>query len=211
MNAALWTLAAIINWADAAPVPGQCAEPAAGNAGRAGCFLVAELHIAPRDTPIWWHLHEFRSASAAAAASANLADTTTASSHGRFWVHVLGGGPQSPLASGTRVASVGPLVVPAGVPLLARFIESEFSPGMRTRVHSHPGPEAFYVLEGEQCMETPSTKRRLRTGEIFIVPPGPHVQAAPRGRKNLAVILSATGQEWMTMEPDWTPSQYCAE
>ncbi len=67
------------------------------------------------------------------------------------------------------------------------FLESVFPPGMRTRVHSHPGPEAFYVVEGQQCMETPSERRKLNAGESFVVQPGPHVQTAPGGRKNIAL------------------------
>ena len=71
---------------------------------------------------------------------------------------------------------------------------------MRTRVHSHPGPEAFYVLEGEQCMETPAQKRKLRAGESFIVPPGPHVQAAAHGRRNIALVLSGSGEPERTKQ-----------
>ncbi len=60
-------------------------------------------------------------------------------------------------AGGQRRAKIGPLEVPNG-PVTAHFPEAIFPPGMRTRVHSHPGPEAFYVVEGEQCMERPPTR-----------------------------------------------------
>ena len=29
-------------------------------------------------------------------------------------------------------------------------------PGDNSRVHTHPGPEGWFVLAGEQCLETPS-------------------------------------------------------
>jgi quercetin dioxygenase-like cupin family protein len=81
---------------------------------------------------------------------------------------------------------------------------------MRTRVHSHPGPEAFYVIDGEQCMETPTQRRKLQAGESFIVLPGPHLQAAPKGRRNLVLVLHGPDEPWMSMESQWTPSQFCA-
>jgi quercetin dioxygenase-like cupin family protein len=90
-------------------------------------------------------------------------------------------------------------------------MESIFTPGMRTRVHSHPGPEAFYVVDGEQCVETPKARQKLRAGDTFIVAPGPHVQAAAKGRRNLTLALYPAGSAWMTLETSWTPSQFCAD
>jgi quercetin dioxygenase-like cupin family protein len=203
--------AAAVNWADAAPVPGRCAEPAADNAGKPGCFLTVEM---PMDNPppsLWWHIYEFGTlADAKRAAGAHGAGAAASSSHGRAWVYVLGDAEES-VSGGTRKAVIGPLALPAGRPVTARFMESSFTPGMRTRIHSHPGPEAFYVLEGEQCMETPEERRKLGPGETFVVPPGPHVQAAPKGRKNILLVLYPREAPWMTMEPRWTPSQFCAD
>jgi len=79
---------------------------------------------------------------------------------------------------------------------------------MRTRVHSHPGPEAFYVVEGEQCMDTPAGAKTIPAGGTFIAQAGPHLQAAPAGRKNIAVVFYPEGQSWMQMET-WQPSGFC--
>lgn len=68
-------------------------------------------------------------------------------------------------------------------------MESLFPPGMRTRVHSHSGPEAFYVIDGEQCTATPAGERRTRVGESTVVTAGAHLQAAPRGRRSMVMIL----------------------
>jgi quercetin dioxygenase-like cupin family protein len=203
--------AAVVNWADAAPVPGQCAAPAAENVGKPGCFLTVEIPIDNPQSRLWWHIYEFETLADAERAAAARGDGTAASSsHGRAWVYVLGGRRES-VRGGTRKAVIGPLVLPAGVPVTARFMESVFTPGMRTRIHSHTGPEAFYVLEGEQCMETPVQRRKLGPGETFVVPPGPHVQAAPKGRKNILLVLHPRAAPWMTLEPAWTPSQFCAD
>ena len=65
--------------------------------------------------------------------------------------------------------------------MTAHFAKAIFPPGMRTQVHSHPVPEAFYIVEGEQCMETPTHKPEIQAGGTYIVPGGPHLQAAPLG------------------------------
>lgn len=204
-------LAAAVNWADAPPVPGRCAAPAAENAGKPGCFLTAELRIDAAPAELWWHIFEFPSTEATAPAAAGKRWAVVTGSHGRSWLHVLGGHEEQ-AAGATRRARIGPLSTSSeGRPITARFIESIFTPGMRTRVHAHPGLEAFYVLDGEQCMETPQTRGKLRAGETFIVPVGPHVQAAAKGRRNIALVLHAPDAAWMTMAPGWSPSQYCAD
>ncbi len=93
--------------------------------------------------------------------------------------------------------------------MMARFLESHFPPGMRTRVHSHPGPEGFYVVAGEQCMDTPNGRRKIGAGGTFIVAGGAHMQAAPSGRKNIAVVFYPPGVPWMRME-GWQPSNFCS-
>jgi hypothetical protein len=37
-------------------------------------------------------------------------------------------------------------------------------PGDSSRVHTHPGPEGWYVLTGEQCLETPAGANKARAG-----------------------------------------------
>jgi quercetin dioxygenase-like cupin family protein len=212
MYVAALAAAAFINWADASPVPGQCAEPAADNRGKAGCFLIAEMSLGVRQVPVWWHLYEFPSEREATDAASKVPNALSAVSHGKAWLHILAGAKAPSLGAGAiHRATVGPLVTPGSGALVARFMESIFTPGMRTRVHSHPGPEAFYVIEGEQCLETPATHAKLRPGETFIVPPGSHVQAAAKGRKNILLVLHREGSAWMTMTPEWKPSQYCAD
>lgn len=206
---ALLAAAAVVNWAEASPVPGQCAAPAAENVGKPGCYGVGEIQIEAAPAELWWRIYEFDTLAAAQAAGAGVRWSLAAASHGRSWLHVIGG-PEAAPAGGVRRAVIGPLAAPAGQTVSARFMESVFTPGMRTRVHSHAGPEAFYVVEGEQCMETPADRRKLKAGETYVVAPGPHLQAAAKGRKNLVLVLTPKGAPLMAMEAGWTPSQFCA-
>ncbi len=53
---------------------------------------------------------------------------------------------------------IGPLPITPDTRYTGDYIEGTFSPGMRSIAHSHPGPEAFYNLDGELCLETPGKK-----------------------------------------------------
>lgn len=190
------------------PVPGGCSEPAARNVGRPGCFMAAEITLDAPPKNIYWIAYAFPSAAAAAAAVRAHRWSATTQSHGLFWGHVLAS-EKVRFADGRHMATVGPMTLPPGT-VRARFIESSFPPGMRTSVHSHPGPEGFYVLDGEQCMEMPTGKLRLGRGRTLIVPANRiHFQSAPNGRRNVAVVFYPPDQPWMKMEAGWSPTTYC--
>ena len=42
-------------------------------------------------------------------------------------------------------------------------------PGARTPAHTHPGPEVLYIVDGEQCMETPKAGLHLRAGRSYVL------------------------------------------
>ena len=127
--------------------------------------------------------------------------------HGQAWLYVLSG-PSETIAGGTRKAVIGPLSVPPA-DTIAHFAAANFPPGMQTRVHSHPGVEAFYVVDGEQCMETPAERRTIPAGGTYIVNDGPHLQAAPKGRRNLVLILVPRGMQLITLRTDWNATGLC--
>ena len=159
------------------PVPGLCSMPVPANRNEAGCYQTSELDLTGAPPVIYWHIYEFSLPAAAAAEARRHRWSAVAQAHSRIWLYVLSGASE-PVAGGTERASIGPLKVPSG-PVTAHFSEAIFPPGMKTRVHSHPGPEAFYIVEGEQCMETPTDKRLIPTGGTYVVESGPHLQAAP--------------------------------
>ncbi|MEO8011867.1 MAG: hypothetical protein ABI650_09510, partial [Dokdonella sp.] len=73
----------------------------------------------------------------------------------------------------------------------------------------HPGAEAFYVIDGEQCVETPDDQKRIKPGEHYVVDGGPHLQSAPKGRRSLVLLLVPEGQPWIQIRNDWTPTGFC--
>lgn len=168
------------NAAGTSPVPGGCAEPAAANVGKSGCYASGELRIERSPQTIYWHIYRFSNRHSAKAEAARHPWSSVAASHGRTWLFVLGPRRLN-VGIGERVAAIGPMPLPRGKPMMARFLESDFPAGMRTRVHSHPGPEGFYVVQGEQCMDTPTGRTKIAAGGTHVVRGGPHMQAATMG------------------------------
>lgn len=190
------------------PPPGACEAPAAANRGKPGCYLTVEIPVQSPTDSMYWHIVSFESEKEANTEASRHKVATVTESHGRIWLHVLGAQRDS-MRTGVRKAVVGPIRPVSNRPHIARFLEADFTPGMITRTHSHSGPEAFYVVSGEQCVETPTDKRTLLTGETYIVERGVHLQSAPKGRKNLVLVLHEAGTPWTTVETQWTPSGYC--
>lgn len=201
-------LAALLALAPSNAVPGLCTAPAAEHVGEAGCYLSAELDLADAPGQVYWHLYTFKTREAAQAEAARHAHAVVVTAHGQVWLHVLGTASE-PVQGGTRQTVIGPLTVPAQG--YARLLESWFPPGMITRTHSHPGPEVFYVVEGEQCVETPQGGQLIGPSEHYVLDAGPHLQAAPRGRRSLVLLLTPGNAPWMQLEPDWTPTGFCVK
>lgn len=200
-------LAAMITQVDVPPVPGLCSAPVPGDGDTPGCYKTGEIELFGAPSTIYWHIYEFPTQGAAIAEARRHRWATITQIHSRTWLYVLGGSAE-PVTGGTQRAVIGPLAVAPGNQT-AHFAESVFPPGMRTRVHHHPGPEAFYVVEGEQCMESPTDRRLISAGGTYIVESGPHIQAAPRGRRNLVLILAPTGSASVMPGGDWEPSAFC--
>lgn len=207
MLAAVMLMVAAMAPADPPPVPGLCSAPVPADSETAGCYLTGKIDLPDAPRTLSWHVVEYPSAAAAAKEAGQHRRAAVAEAHGRHWLYVLGD-PEEAINGGIPRAVIGPLHLPAG-PATAHFSESIFPPGMQTRVHAHPGPEAFYVVEGEQCMETPDDRRIVPAGGTYIVERGVHVQAAPGGRRNLVLIVAPQGQAAVIPGGAWRPTGFC--
>ena len=192
------------------PVPGGCAVPRTGPHDAVGCHLAGtEPFGAAPATPLFWHIDRYPTRQAAEAA--RRAHGTVAEAHGQVWLFTLADSAWRP-AGGERVARVGPLPVTPGRTYAAHYLEGVVPPGARTPVHRHAGPEAWYVLAGAQCLETPDGARLVRAGESYVVPEGPPMLLAGTGaatRRTLALVLHDATQPWTIPAPDWTPTGRC--
>jgi mannose-6-phosphate isomerase-like protein (cupin superfamily) len=98
----------------------------------------------------------------------------------------------------------------------ARYMEAVFPPkqAMKTAVHLHAGPEAWYVVTGAQCLRTPDEVLIIRAGESGFVRPGPSMSLTSIGadtRRAVVLVLHDAAQPWMTITSDWTPTAQCPD
>jgi quercetin dioxygenase-like cupin family protein len=188
-------------------------EPVSQRAGRElGCFITArtELVALPRDTALYWHIDGFPTESQAHAARS--ARGTVVRSLGRIWLFTIADAQWRPSA-GKRIAKVGPLPLTDAQAHAAVYMEGVFRPGMQSPVHRHPGVEAWYTLEGEQCLETPTGTLVQRAGDSGVMVPGgvPMIlTGAGKGlRRSLVLILQDARLPRSTVATDWKPAGLC--
>jgi mannose-6-phosphate isomerase-like protein (cupin superfamily) len=208
MLAITMLMAASTALAGVPPVPGLCTAPVPENRDAIGCYQTGRLDVADAPATLYWHIVLYPDVATARAEAERHRWATVAQAHGRNWLYVLGARGER-IEGGAVQAVIGPLDTPARA-VTAHFAEAIFPPGMQTRVHSHPGPEAFFVVEGEQCMDTPGEQTTIAAGGTYIVSHGPHVQAAPKGRRNLVLILAPTGMAPVIPGGDWQPTGFCS-
>jgi quercetin dioxygenase-like cupin family protein len=177
-----------------------------------GCYVLAREPLGELSkAPVYWHLYEYPSR--AAADSAKGKQGTVIESYGKVWLLNVGEAAWS-AAGGKKVARVGPLPVEHGGSYTAVYMEATFMPGMKSQVHRHPGPEAWYVLKGEQCLETPGHKAIVRAGESGIVPEGPPMMLTGIGtgeRRSLVLILHDSAKPMTLPATDWKPTGSCLQ
>jgi quercetin dioxygenase-like cupin family protein len=65
-------------------------------------------------------------------------------------------------------------------------------PGQMSHIHSHSGPELWYVVEGEQCLQTTTATIKARAGEGAMVAAGDTMRLVVTGnapRRALVLVL----------------------
>lgn len=134
---------------------------------------------------------------------------------GKVWLITLGPkGQRTP--GGTFVAQIGPVPpVPRAPGYVLDVNEADFGADMKAQVarqvHTHPGPEIFYLLTGEQCLETPKGTMRARAGEGMVAPADTPMQLNIVGsarRDAFFVVVHDSAKPRMTMS-DWHPAGAC--
>src|SRR5689334_14017391 len=209
---AVWLLismAAPLNAADALPEV-HCVPVAQRSSEKLGCWITGRevLGELPQ-TPLYWHVYEYPSRVDADSAKGKRGSVVE--SYGKIWLFSIADAKWT-ATGGKKVARIGPLPIAHGGSFTATYMEATFVPGMSSHVHRHAGPEAWYVLAGEQCLETPGGKQIVRAGESGIVPEGPPMMLSGIGkaeRRSLVLILHDSAQPSTIPVTDWTPTGSC--
>ena len=140
----------------------QICKPVSQRTGELGCWITANAALGQLpQQPIFWHLDTYPSR--AAAETAKGPRGAVVESLGKVWLLTIDVGGWRP-SGGERIAEIGPLPVSASAQYSVQYMEAIFTPGMTAPAHRHSGPEAWYTLAGETCLETPEGKMVGRAG-----------------------------------------------
>jgi hypothetical protein len=175
-----------------------------------GCFNVGTatgLHFSEKS--VYWHLRTFPNRKAAEAVKS--ATGIVVEEDGRVWLSEFGARGATP-RGGKSIAVVGPLQLPAAKTYTAVLSYAVMRPGDKSRVHTHPGPEGWYVMAGAQCLETPTGAHRARGGGTSTVRSGIPMELNVTGRtvrRAFALVIHDSTQPRGT-RVDWKPSGACS-
>ncbi len=195
-------------------VPGGACKPVSERTGEVGCWILAHESVGILESPrVYWHLVTFPNRADAEAAKRPGQTVIVAAE--KAWLLSIDQQGTSVAGAGQRVADIGPLTVKAGESYSAQYMEAVFTPGMTAPAHVHAGPEAWYTISGETCLETPDGKQVGRAGgQHVIVPGGPPMHLTATGtelRRALVLILHESSKPATTLVHDWTPKGLCKE
>jgi quercetin dioxygenase-like cupin family protein len=175
-----------------------------------GCFnvgTVTGLHFS--QASVYWHLRAFPDRKAAEAVKSSTG--IVVEEEGRVWLSEFGTRDSAP-QGGESIAVVGPLELPAAKSYAAVLSYAVMRPGDSSRVHTHPGPEGWYVLAGEQCLETPAGADRAQAGGTQTVRSNIPMELNVTGktlRRAFALVIHDSTQQRGTPS-DWKPSGACS-
>jgi quercetin dioxygenase-like cupin family protein len=191
---------------------GEVCKPVSARTGELGCWIMADEAMGPLSkSEAFWHLDTYPTSEAATAAKG--ARGTVIHALGKDWLLSIEEATWQPPAGGEHVATVGPLPIGAAEKYSAQYMEAIFTPGMTATVHNHPGPEAFYTVSGETCLETSEGVSIGRPGgPAVIVPGGLPMQLVATGtetRRAVVLILHDSSKPAGHFVHDWTPKGLC--
>jgi len=174
-----------------------------------GCFNIATVKgLQFPQAAVYWHLRTFGNRQAADAAKS--ATGIVVEEDGRVWLSEFGARDAAP-RGGEAVAIVGPMQLPEARSYTAVLSYAVMRPGDSSRVHTHPGPEGWYVLAGEQCLETPAGATRGGAGQTMTVLPNVPMELNVTGatlRRAFALVIHDSTQQ-RGVNSDWKPAGKC--
>lgn len=187
-------------------------RPAAERTGELGCWIMADESVGQlTQKQVFWYLDVYPTRSAAVAAKDS--QGTVLDSLGKIWLLTIGESARQTPSGAQRIAKIGPIPITAGTTYSAQYMEAVFNPGMTSSVHDHSGPEAWYTMAGETCLETSEGVLVGRAGgPPVIVPEGLPMHLTATGtetRRALVLILHDSSKPPTHLVHEWVPKGLC--
>jgi quercetin dioxygenase-like cupin family protein len=208
---ALWSLACLLcGEATAQAIHGGVCRSVAERDQEIGCWILSNDPLGEfTEKQVFWHLDSFETREAAEAAKGRR--STVLQALGKVWLLTIGDADWR-AASGQHISTIGPLPITPGA-YTAQYMEAVFAPGMTAPAHTHSGPEAWYTVAGETCLETPDGIQVGRAGRPPVIVPGGtpmHLTATgTETRRALVLILHDANKPATTLYHDWKPKGLC--
>jgi len=193
-------------------VPGDNCKPVSERTREIGCWILADESVGElTKSQVFWHLDSYPTRTAAQADKGP--QGVVVESFGKVWLMTIAD-EKWRSAHGNRIAEIGPLPIAAGEKYSAQLMEAVFTPGMTAAAHIHSGPEAWYAVGGETCLETSDGRVEIGRpgGPPVIAPMGMAMHLTAIGseqRKSIVLILHKSSEPATTMVHDWTPKGLC--
>ena len=211
-NTAHWTLALLVLTlltaeTSSAQLADTCAPNSPERRGGIGCTIV-ETKPLPDGLrePLFWHIDRFESLERARSAVGPASVAFGAA--GASWLMTIES-QTSDHHGAEHVTQVGPLQLPNATKYAMQALSVAWTPGLYSLVHHHSGVEAFYVIDGEQCLQTPTSASRMGPGDTAALPAGVEMRVMATGttiRRALAVVVHDAAQPpTMRMEEGKAP------
>ncbi|WP_174297289.1 cupin domain-containing protein [Sphingomonas bacterium] len=160
---------------------------------------------------LYWLIDRFSNADRAR--KAGLPTSTVIQAFKATWLFTLSGANWR-AKGGERVTQIGPLPIPLAPSYQAEYLRSIFAPGTTAPLHRHSGPEAFFAVDGDTCLETPDGVQIGRgPGNSLLVKAGTPMLLMAIGkvpRRGFALILHDAGAPPTTLTQAWQPTGLCA-
>lgn len=113
---------------------------------------------------LYWRIETFPTLGGAQAAAGPTALAAEVS--GKAWLFTLGP-KDGTTQGGSKVAEIGPVPIISAPEYLLRINHASGPPGAKTPVHTHPGSEAFLVLQGKLGQRTPHGVAHAEAGQAM--------------------------------------------
>ena len=136
--------------------------------------------------PLYWQVDNFPTIAEAEAAAGPMSLATEA--EGKVWLFTLDS-QGATTAGGTKVVEFGPVSPITADEYLLRINSGIAPPGAKTPVHTHPGPESFYVLSGQLTQKTPEGVTTVEAGETMIGMPDTPMEVSSSGTTDLHQLI----------------------
>jgi quercetin dioxygenase-like cupin family protein len=206
MASALLTMAASTVHGQLEP---SCQEDSPERRGEIGCSLVENKPLpGGLKEPLFWHIDKFSSGDEARARIS--AASVAFKAHGSWWLMTI-----EPKVNdhhgGRHVTQMKLPALPPAKGYSMLVMSAYIPPGLTSRIHTHSGVEGFYVVGGQQCLETPTRVYKMSKGGSLVIPADVTMRLVATGtkpRRALAVIVYDSSQP-PTTRLLWATARMC--